>query len=198
MIPSIKAISRYLGPVFLGMILFTFSIILMDGSHKECTVVKEHKYQRKQSCKYLGAGICMIIICLCANNRDAYRWVISYEKEDPAIYSVIENVKGLFDEISHRFREDEQARIILVTQNQNILDNERLLGYLAVPRSLEIYDGIRMKENNEKSIEDLIRTININYAECIFFDNIDESVISQKLDRYLLFKEQNVLLRIER
>lgn len=173
------SIARYAEPLFLGILIFLFMIILFHDKKRE-----------EQSFKNIVHGKCMIFACMiiaCSNWPAVYHHVLNYADVNQSVIadraSVKQKCKKIVDELDAKMDEHQQGRILVVRDEQDKLEDieYRRFAYALAPKSV-IMQYLNVNERTEDEfVSDIDYMIRANHCLYVYFDDI----VSKYLQRIL-------------
>ena len=161
----IKSISRYLEPMFFGILIFLFYLLISGNT----TPMSKRK----------NIILCMGVILLCTNYKMAYDSIINYKSRIEVVNAdreiILQNYADLFKDLQRS--DTVYCNRILCLEPVNNLGYERLLRYLVAPNSL-ILQQVASDKNVDAFKEDIKYDVTNNHCEYIFFYNIETEYLN--------------------
>lgn len=149
------SISRYVEPLFLGILLFLLLTCFLKMKWKSWLIT-----------------ICMII--LSANLSTVKNCLITYQPAKKSVLSqrkeLIEKKRDFFDAINGELEEKEQGRILYVCDNTGDF-NIRIFRYMLAPKAIYFLECNQIEKTNIR--DTLLKLCETNSIDYIYFDHID-------------------------
>lgn len=167
----IFSIGRYAEPLFLGIFVYFVALILREA--------RDRKLQLKR-----GVAIAVGLF-LCARVNLAKESIVNYKGMNDQIgevrTSVMEQepVAAFVEEANRYFTENDQARILWISDQENVLaqnNTERILWHLFAPRTYAYYqvnaEGLTAAEL-EETIQEQVEKLHFGYVYFDFSEPVD-------------------------
>lgn len=176
------SISRYLGPMFLGFLAFLFYFLLSND-----TQLSEHRR---------NTILCMGIILLCTNYKNAYAATFNYRSSLDTIKTERENIIQNYDDIFKELQITDSAfgSRILYLESVDSSEDILLFRYLVAPSSLFL-QRIASDKNIDTFKDDIKFDVVNNHCEYIFFDDIGINYLTAAFGADASYLE-NTLIKI--
>lgn len=166
-IVMINSFARYEEPLFLGMLIFLFMVILENSKHIGVKVRISN-----------GLYYSLAIIIACANFQLVYDGIINYSASLDNIYK---NRKEIRDEQINFLQEidkiqEKSARILFVGESDRI-HGTRSLQFEVCPYSIAFL-GLMENASEEDNVDVILQNVRKYHCEYIYFDGIGKESLS--------------------